>query len=236
MNQDYQTKICNKCKIKKNIFEFNIRTDRNIPRKECKSCQSLYSSIWRNKNKEKRKEIRKKEYQIYKEKNKIKIQKDRKLNPEKYKIFRKRDRLKNKKWYKNYHKKYQNQRRNNDLLFKIIGNYRHRTWGLLKNNKSLHTNELLGCNYVEFRWYIEQQFTEGMSWDNYGNKEGQWSIDHIIPCDWFKNNTDILNDVSDQKRCFHYTNCRPMWHITNIQKNNKINGLNLIYKNNTPFI
>lgn len=56
-----------------------------------------------------------------------------------------------------------------------------------------------------------------MNWDNYGKKEKQWSVDHIIPCAVFD-----LTDPVEQKQCFHYSNCRPMWHIENIKKSDKI--------------
>jgi len=55
-----------------------------------------------------------------------------------------------------------------------------------------------------------------MTWDNYGRKEGQWSIDHIIPCAIFD-----LSDPIEQKQCFHYTNLQPLWHIDNLKKSDK---------------
>jgi len=75
------------------------------------------------------------------------------------------------------------------------------------------------CTVEEWRNHLESQFTEGMSWDNYGNKEGQWSIDHIIPCAFFK---DYFSDPVEQYMCFRWQNTRPMWHIENIKKGDKI--------------
>lgn len=34
--------------------------------------------------------------------------------------------------------------------------------------KSCGTTEILGCSFHEFKEHISKQFTEGMSWDNYG--------------------------------------------------------------------
>ena len=37
---------------------------------------------------------------------------------------------------------------------------------------------MLGCSLVEFRAYLESQFTTGMTWEN----KGTWHIDHRRPC------------------------------------------------------
>ena len=34
---------------------------------------------------------------------------------------------------------------------------------------------LLGCSIENFKIYLESLFEVGMSWENYGNKEGQWN-------------------------------------------------------------
>lgn len=77
--------------------------------------------------------------------------------------------------------------------------------------KCCKTEELLGCNINEFRIYLESLFTEGMSWKNYG-RHG-WHIDHIIPCKYYQ-----LSDPIEQRQCFHFTNCQPMWEKENLQK------------------
>ena len=52
-----------------------------------------------------------------------------------------------------------------------------------------------------------------MSWDN----QGEWHIDHIIPCASF----DLTNE-EEQEKCFHYTNLQPLWAIDNMVKGCKI--------------
>jgi hypothetical protein len=66
---------------------------------------------------------------------------------------------------------------------------------------------------AEFAQHLERQFVEGMSWQNYGVKRGQWSIDHIIPLDCF----DLANP-DERKRAFHFSNCRPLWTVENIRR------------------
>ena len=52
----------------------------------------------------------------------------------------------------------------------------------LENDKETSSTEHLRCNIETFKKYIEQQFTEGMSWENYG----EWHIDHKIPLKYNK--------------------------------------------------
>lgn len=60
---------------------------------------------------------------------------------------------------------------------------------------------------------LEQQFTEGMTWENYG----EWHVDHIRPCVSFD-----LSIPEQQQECFHYTNLQPLWAKDNLQKSDKI--------------
>jgi hypothetical protein len=83
---------------------------------------------------------------------------------------------------------------------------------LKRNYKSGSAIRLLGCSIDEFRQHLENRFTDGMSWKNYG----EWHIDHIIPCCLYD-----LTKVNDQKKCFHYTNQQPLWAIDNLKKSNK---------------
>ena len=68
--------------------------------------------------------------------------------------------------------------------------------------------EYLGCNIEVFKKQIEQQFTEGMSWENYG----EWHIDHKIPLKYKK--TPLEEDIQR----LHYTNTQPMWASENMSK------------------
>jgi len=82
--------------------------------------------------------------------------------------------------------------------------------------KQFKSMDLVGCTIAFLRDYLTSLFTEGMSWDNYGNKKDQWSIDHILPCCSFD-----LSDPEQQKQCFHYTNLQPLWHLDNLSKGKK---------------
>lgn len=41
--------------------------------------------------------------------------------------------------------------------------------------------ELIDCSIEFLKEFIASKFTEGMSWDNYG----EWHLDHIRPCSSF---------------------------------------------------
>ena len=68
--------------------------------------------------------------------------------------------------------------------------------------------------------HLESRFEPGMTWDNYGNPNGDhtdcWHIDHIIPCAAFD-----LTDPIEQKQCMHYSNLQPLWAKDNLMKGSK---------------
>ncbi len=84
--------------------------------------------------------------------------------------------------------------------------------------KGTKTEVLLGCNIEVFRKHLENNFSKGMLWDNYGNGKGRWNIDHIKPVSLFN-----LDCIEQQKEAFNYKNCQPMWAIDNIKKGAKWN-------------
>ena len=111
---------------------------------------------------------------------------------------------------------YADKRYKGDECFRIVQNLRTRMRLALNNsNKADTTQNLLGCTTEELKAHLESQFTDGMSWDNYGMNG--WHIDHIIPCSSF----DML-DPEEQRECFHYTNLQPLWAEDNLRKSDKI--------------
>lgn len=80
--------------------------------------------------------------------------------------------------------------------------------------KEDHTIDLLGYSALELKLHIISLFTDGMTWDNYG----EWHIDHIIGVVNFDKDThpSIVNALS---------NLRPLWATTR-----EINGV--VYEGN----
>jgi hypothetical protein len=96
--------------------------------------------------------------------------------------------------------------------FQIESSIRTRIWNALtskKLTKSKKTTDLIGCDIKFFKQHLENQFTEGMTWDNYG----EWQIDHIKPCCSFD-----LTIIDNQLACFNYMNTQPLWRVDNLIK------------------
>jgi hypothetical protein len=72
----------------------------------------------------------------------------------------------------------------------------------------------LGCTSEQVVAHIERQMNSRMTWENYGKT---WNIDHIMPCASYD-----LTQEDDRKKCFHYTNLRPVFCRTNFRKNDKV--------------
>ena len=111
------------------------------------------------------------------------------------------------------------ERRIEDPAYRIRCNLSGRVSSALKEagtKKSIRTMELTGCSVHELRTHLESKFTDGMTWENYG----EWHIDHIRPCASF----DLLK-VGDQRQCFHWTNLQPLWALENLRKSSRWNGL-----------
>jgi hypothetical protein len=78
--------------------------------------------------------------------------------------------------------------------------------GNFKSGSAVHD---LGCSIADLKTYLENKFTENMTWDNYGD----WHIDHILPLDSFN-----LTDREQFKQAVHYTNLQPLWAQDNLIK------------------
>jgi len=173
----------------------------------------------RNKNYEKNKILMQKYQKEYYEKNKLLYTEKRNKNYEENKILMQKKRKeyyeKNKLLIKKKRNIHLKKRRVKDISFRILSNTRRRIIHALKSNKkSSKTFDLLGCDIVFLKQYLESKFKDGMCWENYGLKG--WHIDHIKPCYLF----DFKN-IEEQKQCFHYTNLQPLSAIDNLIKGKK---------------
>jgi hypothetical protein len=172
-----------------------LQEKRKQYRKSFKEKNPLYFLEWQKQNKEKCSEYGKKWYFA---------------NPEKVKA--KKERYKNEK--PNYGKEYQYKRRNSDSLYRISSNIRSMISNCLKEKgfkKRPRTQTILGCTFKDFHNHIENQFKEGMTWQN----RNLWHLDHIIPLASAKSEKELIN-------LNHYTNFQPLWALENMKKSNKL--------------
>jgi hypothetical protein len=138
-------------------------------------------------------------------------------NKEAKREYELKNKIKIKEKRKPYEREWQRQRRK-DPIQKIKDSLRRRCSDILKGK--LKTGSFvrdLGCSIEEFRLYIENQFEPGMDWNNYGNKKGQWNIDHVIPLKLFN-----LTDRMEFLEACTYLNLRPLWSTDNYKKSNRL--------------
>jgi len=113
---------------------------------------------------------------------------------------------------------YERNRKASDPLYKLICNFRTAIYTVLKENnitKFGHYFDILGYTPEELINHLEKQFTEGMTWDNYG----EFHVDHKLPISSFN-----IKEIGDEEfmKCWSLDNLQPMWGEENIRKSNKI--------------
>lgn len=86
---------------------------------------------------------------------------------------------------------------------------RSRSRRLMRSKTS--TSDKIGCSIKEFVVYIQNQFRDGMTWENYGSF---WHLDHIKPLCSFN-----LLDPEEYKKASHFSNLRPLLAWENLSKN-----------------
>lgn len=132
--------------------------------------------------------------------------------------------LKRKEYYTNNKKKiieqtsnYKKNKCRENSLYSLEKKLRSRIYiAFTKQNLAKYgrTWKYIGCSPEFFQKWIEFQFYDGMTMENYGKI---WHIDHVIPCSKFD-----LSDKNAIKECFSWKNLRPLLAHKNRQKHNKI--------------
>lgn len=232
---------CTKCGIKLTEENAYVRDkSKHILYPTCKACTRIIQAEYRARNRDKINAQKKESYarnidkaRAYYAKNSDTIKRkameyskaNRKKLSQKQRKYRELHSYSeyNKRYFqehKEYFRNYARSKRKNDLQYKITQRLRGRINCALKRKKISKSQlffDLVGCSSDFLISWIENQFHDGMSWDNYGLKG--WHIDHIRPCASFD-----LTDPEQQKQCFHYTNLQPLWAFDNISKKDKWNG------------
>jgi hypothetical protein len=174
----------------------------------------IYSKLYYIKNKELLIERSQKYYKTNKDNVLEKSREYVKNNFDKTLNYQKKYRENNKEKLQNYKYNYNKKRRETDILFNLKNNISHRVREFLKLKKITKKNktfEIVGCSPQFLKEHLENQFVDGMTWDN----RSEWHIDHIIPLSSAKIEDELY------KLC-HYTNLQPLWAEDNLKKSNKI--------------
>lgn len=215
------TKKCTKCGKELPLDQFYKRRYKNGKtgyRHCCKGCGNAAAVEWQKDNPGKVSAARARYREGNPEKARAACVKWRGVNPGYAREWRKNNSQRD----KINAARYDHDRRATDISYRLIRNIRAAMNSALRyNTKTGHTIELLGCSMEYLRTHLENQFTEGMTWGNYGRYG--WHIDHIIPVSYFDH-----SDPEQQKRAWHYTNLQPLWATDNLKKHNKIEERQLV--------
>jgi hypothetical protein len=216
---------CKDCENKKRRLRYTVNRDKIIKRNKeytQHNKEKVYQrqSKWNEENKEYVKDKRRRRYlekgEIIREKRKKYYYENREKCIEGVNNYQKNNLQKVRKTQRNRHEI----RKDNDLSYRIVRILRGRVFMAIKNKgkRCSRTRQLIGCTIPFLIKYIEERFTDGMTWDNQGLRG--WHIDHIKPCSKFD-----LTKPEEQKKCFHYTNLQPLWWRDNLIKSDKYEEL-----------
>jgi len=225
-----QRKNCSKCKVEKFYDDFSIRKGK--PDSWCKACYILNARLYAAQNKDKVAQ-KKKEYAI-KHKEHITVKRKEYATKNKEHIAKKQKEyfLKNKTAKKEYDRIYcklnrdkkalqarqwRKARKQTDPEFRFKCNVSKQIWQLLSTGvgkNGIRTADILnslGYSLADLRHHLEDKFTEGMTWENYG----KWHLDHIRPVCSF--NFSSIQD-HEFKLCWALDNLQPLWAEDNLKK------------------
>ena len=204
-------KACTKCGQEKPLNEFyKKKKGKHGVSAWCKGCSSSYYKGYREKNKGRLSEY----YKEWRENNKENLSDyKRKWHKDNLDKIRK-NRKSNKERTATIHNEYMKNRRNIDSLFRLAQDIRARIGIAFRKQgytKKSQTYEMLGCTFEELKTHLEEQFTEGMSWEN----RREWHIDHIVPLSSASTEEELM------ELC-HFTNLQPLWAEENLKKGSTV--------------
>lgn len=237
-----RTIICKKCEVVKELNSDNFKPEKKTALgfdTTCRKCRCKRQSQIRENDPDRFKKIdakareteRYKKYQNdYQKNNYVRLKENSKNNYYKNKEpYLKRSREQKVRLgdsYKEYQKEYSRKNRKElsakylnklktDPKEKLKHTFRCRFRKLIKGHHK-HNSVLnyLGCDIIFLKKWLENNFRDGMTWENHGVV---WHVDHIIPCSFFD-----FGCEEDLKKCWHYTNLQPLLVVENLTKGDKI--------------
>lgn len=210
-------RLNNKEKIKQRYIAYRDKNKDSINKRisEYRKSNPEKRRAYYEKNREKLIAINKASYEKYRDVNIQKRKKWYQNNKEKHAADRTEYELKNKDRLRAARRKWENNKLRTDCAYKLHKNIAGRIRFELKgvSKKSDKTEEIIGCTITELKIFIENQFSDGMTWDNWGING--WHIDHRIPLSWFN-----LENENCRKMAFNYKNMQPLWSEENLKKKN----------------
>lgn len=142
----------------------------------------------------------------------------RENNKESLKEYHTQWREDNREHVNEYARNYERERRSNDPKYRLGVRTRTAVYTCLKEAnvaKYRSTFDILDYTLEELMSHLESLFTDGMTWDNYG----EWHVDHIIPMCSFEFKSV---ECEGFKECWSLDNLQPLWGVDNLEKGSKI--------------
>lgn len=141
-----------------------------------------------------------------------------KENKDHLKEYGKQWNIDNREHVNEYKRNYERKRRAEDPKYRLGVRTRTAVYTCLKEAnvaKYRSTFDTLGYTIEELMTHLENLFTDGMTWDNYG----EWHVDHKIPMSSF-----IFESVDDDgfKECWKLSNIQPLWADDNLSKGSRV--------------
>jgi hypothetical protein len=192
------SQCCKVCHEDKPIAEFKLRTDNNLYRKQCNQCLEKKSKNYYQTNID----IILQKSKEWKQNNLSKVRQTRRNYYNKHRVRLNKLAAQKNKQREKIDPQYRCRRKYKSLLYNAMVKQ-----GVSKNKRP--SASFVGCDWDFFTKHIELQFTNGMRWENYGNRG--WHFGHKICCKLFD-----LTDEKQVKLCFHYSNIRPENWLENI--------------------
>lgn len=214
-----ETKTCTKCELTLELFCFGVNGSgyRSI----CKKCRNTHAKEYRVNNPEKFKEKDRLYYIANKDQHNAKSKQYRDEHREEICEQKRGYYEHNRERILEYHQHSKEKRnvrvkarRITDTVYRIQESLKSRLHYVLKETKGSRSSVYIGCSNYVLRTWLEFQFSEGITWDNYGD---YWHVDHVIPIKAF----DVRNKCC-QFVCFHWSNLRPLSKRENMLKADKI--------------
>jgi len=191
--------MCNKCKISKDITEFNKDLNKKDElQTRCRTCKRESDNVWRANNRD------------YVN-NKSKLWREQ--NPDRYKDSIKKWHLDNPDRIKEIRRESWKRASKEKKLRKMISVAVKRSLKGESISKDIFNK--LGYSIEDLKEHISKQFKDGMSWDNHG----EWHIDHITPQSLLP-----FSSMEDDNfiKCWSLSNLQPLWAKDNLIKSNKV--------------
>lgn len=204
-----QCSQCGKYKIANNKNFHQSKNHKYGLHPYCKICQKSKDQKRYKKNCDEIRERVRQRRQDYPEKLKVEGQKYYRKN--KTKLLEKSKKYRQRPQRQKRMSEIHQHRMKNDILYKLRRVLRSRINKAFAR-KTEKSRDILGCSIEQVRKYLENQFTEKMSWDNHGT---YWEIDHIVPL------ASATNHKALRKLC-HYSNLQPLESSKNREKGDRL--------------